>query len=105
MARPAAVVELREASFDDFLILSGILLTRREVADTVGTVMSEHQPHNSLSRREALKIIAGSAGVAMGCPTLKSAALGGKMQDLLLDLPFRVLPIVQSSSPQKKCRP
>src|ERR1700732_58034 len=84
MARPAGVVELREASFDDGLILSGILLTRREVTDTVGTVMSEHKPHNSLSRREALKIIAGSVGVAMGCPTLKSAALCGKMQDLAL---------------------
>jgi len=43
--------------------------------------MSEHQPPNSLSRREALKIIAGSVGVAIGCPTAKAAAGCGTMQN------------------------
>lgn len=46
--------------------------------------MSEHQPHNSLSRRQALKIIAGSVGVAIGCPTSKGAVICGRMQDSAL---------------------
>lgn len=43
--------------------------------------MSEHQPPNSLSRRDALKIIAGSVGVAIGCPAAKAAVGYATLQD------------------------
>lgn len=39
--------------------------------------MSENQPQKNLSRREALRIIAGSAGASISCPILKSSAVSG----------------------------
>jgi hypothetical protein len=53
------------------------ILTCREFVKAGGIFMSENQSKDGLSRRSALKIIAGTAGVSMSGPLIKGATVCG----------------------------